>query len=119
MERIRTTEKEKEKENRIPFILDNQEGSKIYPKISRGDIFFFDFSPVNSEKERVLLLSVTTKNGKRIRFREGDDKLFLGVFSDKNDAKLFTFQTILLLESILGVRMSLSLRGEVVIAVIS
>ncbi|MCD6086280.1 hypothetical protein J7J37_01865 [bacterium] len=117
MERVRITEREKE--SKIPFVLDSQEDSKICPKVSRGDIFFFDFSPVNSEKERVLLLSVTTKNGKRIRFREGDDKLFLGVFPDKNDAKLFALQVVLLLESVLGIRMSFSIKKEMIIAVIS
>jgi len=116
MERIKTATDE---EKLFVPDNDNRENSKICPKISRGDIFFFDFSPVNSEKERVLLLSVTTKNGKRIRFRGGDDKLFLGIFSNEKNAKLFTFQIILLLESVLGIRMSFSLRGEVVIAVIS
>jgi len=119
MERINKTATDEEKESRIPFVLDNQEGSKICPKVSRGDIFFFDFSSASERGKRVLLFSVITNNGKRIRFRGGDDKLFLGVFPHKKDAKLFTFQVILLLESILGIRTSLSLKKETVVAVIS
>ena len=79
----------------------------------------WDLFVVDCEKEWAVLLSINTKNGKRIRFREGDDKLFLGVFPDKNDAKLFALQVVLLLESVLGIRMSFSIKKEMIIAVIS
>jgi len=46
-------------------------------------------------------------------------KLNCVIFSDEKDAKLFAFQTILLIESILGVRMSFSLKKETIVAVIS
>jgi len=69
--------------------------------------FFFDFSAKSEDGKRVVLLFYAiTKNGERILFREGD-KIFLGTFSNKNDAKLFALQVIFILESVLGVRMDL------------
>ena len=66
-----------------------------------------------------MLLFSAAKSGKKIRFNGGDDKLFLGVFSDKNDAKLFAFQIIIFLEKLLGVKMSFSIKKETIIAIIS
>jgi len=118
MEGTKIAEEGKEGKGKIPFVL-NKESSEIHPIIKKGDILFFDFSAKSEDGERVLLFSAITKNGKRIRFRGGDDKLFLGIFSNEKNAKLFTFQIILLLESVLGIRMSFSIKKETIIAVIS
>jgi len=115
MERVRVTEGK----SRIPFVIDDKESSiGIHPVLKKGDILFFDFSAKSEDGKRVLLFFAATKSGKRIRFRE-DDKIFLGIFPDEREAKSFAFQTISLLESILGVRMSFSIKKETIIAVIS
>ncbi len=101
---------------------ENKENSKSSRSsiIKKGNVIIFDFSGKSEDGKRVLLLSVIDKkSGKKIRFNGGDDKLFLGVFSDKNDAKLFAFQIIIFLEKLLGVKMSFSIKKETIIAIIS
>jgi len=121
MEGTKIAEEEKEGKGKIPFVLDkvvlDKESSGIYSIIKKGDILLLDFSAKGENGERVLLFSIKRK-GERVPLKN-DDKLFLGIFSDEKDAKLFAFQTILLIESILGVRMSFSLKKETIVAVIS
>jgi len=108
--------------SKIPLIVLDPRNSKneIRPKVSKGDILLFDFSPVNDKEERVLLFSATSpETGEKIYFKEGGDKLFLGVFYDKNEAKSFAFQIIFLIEALLGVKVSFSIKKDAIIAVIS
>ena len=100
---------------------ENKENSKSRSSIiKKGNVLVFDFSGKSEDGKRVLLLSaIDEKSGKKICFNGGDDKLFLGVFSDKNDAKLFAFQIIIFLEKLLGVKMSFSIKKETIIAIIS
>ena len=88
--------------------------SRICPIVKKGDVLIFDFSSCGNE--RVLLLYIVS-DGKRIRFG-GDDKLFLGSFPSKNNAKMFTLQIVIFLEKILGVRMGIAMRKERIIAVV-
>ena len=111
-----------EKEGRIPSVFDQESSdSGIHPIIKKGDVLLFDFSAESEDGKRVLLFSVKRK-GERVLLRN-DDKMFLGVFSDKDETKSrvmeLIMELIILLETILGVRMSLSFKKEMVIAVIS
>ena len=97
--------------------------SRICPIVKKGDVLIFDFSFIsfindNEKKRRVLLFSIHRK-GRGIRLKgKRDNKLFLGAFSDKSSVKSLVMQLIIFLEVILGVRISISIKDDKVIAII-
>ena len=117
MEKIIKVNKINSEQQNLKEGRETNSDSRICPVVKKGDVFIFDFSFINdSEKKRVLLFSIHRK-GERIRLK-GDDKLFLGTFSNKNDIKSLLMQLIIFLEVILGIRMSISTKDDKVIAII-